>query len=130
MSSEEMADCGDDSRLIRLELENRINELIKDSKLGQYNEWAVITMILSDKGPDYKEIVRRSIKDGVLEFRLKIDYNEFIAANYEQKKKLVLNLLLESLDLMNKWKDIPVEDSDNIKKIIISEYAKYFTEKV
>ena len=58
MSAEQMEECGDANRSVRNEIEPRINELIKDCKLGDYREWAVITIILNENGPDYKEIVR------------------------------------------------------------------------
>ena len=72
MSAEEMEECGKEKSIIRNEIEPRINELIKHCKLGNYVEWAVITIILNEKGPKYKEIIRRSLKNKELEFRLKI----------------------------------------------------------
>ncbi len=122
MSAEEMEECGEDNRVIRREIEPRINELIKDCILGDYREWAVITIILNENGPDYKEIVRRSLKNKELEFRLKIDYNEFMKSDTKQKKRLVLEVLLRSLDLMDKWKEIKVEEREKIKQIINAEY--------
>lgn len=128
MSAEQMEECRDANRSVRNEIEPRINELIKDCKLGDYREWAVITIILNENGPDYKEIVRRSIKNKELEFRLKIDYDAFMKADYNGKKKLVLEVLLRSLDLMEKWKkDIKREERDEIKNIILSEYKELFT---
>ena len=67
MSAEQMHECSD-NMVIQREIEPRINELIKDCKLGDYREWAVITIILNENGPDYKEIVRRSIKIRNLSF--------------------------------------------------------------
>ena len=127
MSAEQMHECSD-NMVIQREIEPRINELIKDCKLGDYREWAVITIILNENGPDYKEIVRRSIKNKELEFRLKIDYDTFMKADYNGKKKLVLEVLLRSLDLMEKWKkDIKREEREEIKNIILSEYKELFT---
>lgn len=122
MSSEQMQECSDNQKIQR-ELEPRINELIKDCNLSDYVEWCVITIILNEKGPDYKEIVRRSLKNKVLEFRLKIDYHDFIKADYELKKKYVLEVLLKSIDLMEKWKEIKIEEREKIKLIISKEYA-------
>lgn len=124
MSSEQMTECSD-NQIIQREIKPRINELIKDCTLGDYVEWAVITIILNENGPDYKEIVRRSLKNKELEFRLKIDYYEFMKADFNGKKKLVLEVLLRSLDLMEKWKDIKLEEREKIKSIIKNEY-KYF----
>ena len=89
ISAEQMHECEINIDIIN-EIEPRINELIKDCTLGDYAEWAVITIILNEKGPDYKEIVRRSIKNKELEFRLKIDYYQFMQADYVTKKKICL----------------------------------------
>ena len=122
MSAEEMEECGEDNSNIRRDIEPRINELIKDCTLGDYTLWCVITIILNENGPDYKEIIRRSLKNKELEFRLKIDYNEFMNSDYNHKKKLVLELLMRSLDLMEKWKDIKKEERESIKSIIQEEF--------
>lgn len=127
MSAEQMSECGNSNRSIRNEIEPHINELIKNCRLGDYKEWAVITIILNEHSPDYKEIVRRRIKERELEFRLKIDYYAFMEADYNGKKKLVLDVLLRSLDLMEKWKkDIKREEREEIKNIILSEYKELF----
>lgn len=117
MSSEQMHECFENMQIQR-EIKPKINELIKNCTLGDYVEWAVITIILNENGPDYKEIIRRSLKNKELEFRLKIDYNEFMNSDYNHKKKLVLELLMRSLDLMEKWKDIKKEERESIKSII------------
>ena len=122
MSAEEMEECGEDNSNIRRDIEPRINELIKDCTLGDYTLWCVITIILNENRPDYKEIIRRSLKNKDLEFRLKIDYNEFMNSDYNHKKKLVLELLMRSLDLMEKWKDIKKEERESIKSIIQEEF--------
>lgn len=121
MSSEQMHECFENMQIQR-EIKPKINELIKNCTLGDYKEWAVITIILNENGPDYNEIIRRSLKNKELEFRLKIDYNEFMNSDYNHKKKLVLELLMRSLDLMKKWKDIKKEERESIKSIIQEEF--------
>ena len=121
MASEQMHECFENMQIQR-EIKPKINELIKNCTLGDYKEWAVITIILNENGPDYKEIIRRSLKNKELEFRLKIDYNEFMNSDYNHKKKLVLELLMRSLDLMEKWKDIKKEERESIKSIIQEEF--------
>ena len=126
MSAEEMEECGKENSIIRNEIEPRINELIKHCKLGNYVEWAVITIILNENGPDYKEIVRRSLKNKELEFRLKINYYDFMKADYKLKKRYVLEVLLRSLDLMGEWKEIKQEERERIKSLIREEYSEIF----
>ena len=121
MSSEQMHEC-EENIDIQHEIEPRINQLIKNCTLGSYDEWCVITIILNNKGPSYKEIVRRNIKNKVLEFRLKINYQDFINANSAGKKKMIIELLLRSLDLMEKWKDIGFNERERIKVLIQEEY--------
>ena len=125
MSAEQMSECYENMNIIR-EIEPRINELIKDCALADYVEWAVIDIILSEKGPNYKEIVRRNLKNKELEFRLKIDYYDFMNADYNLKKKYVLEILLRSLDLMAKWKEIKLEEREKIKEIIKTEFSEVF----
>jgi hypothetical protein len=121
MSAEQMHECFENMQIQR-EIKPKINELIKNCTLGDYKEWAVITIILNENGPDYKEIIRRSLKNKELEFRSKIDYNEFMNSDYNHKKKLVLELLIRSLDLMEKWKEIKKEERESIKAIIQKEF--------
>ena len=123
MSSEQMQECFENMRIQR-EIKPKINGLIKHCTLGEYNVWNVITIVLNENGPNYKEIIRRSLKNRELEFRLKIDYDEFIKSNYEHKKKLVIELLLRSLDLMEKWKEIKKEEREKIKLIIEEEFKE------
>lgn len=123
MSSEQMQECFENMQIQR-EIKPKINELIKHCTLGEYNVWNVITIVLNENGPNYKEIIRRSLKNRELEFRLKIDYDEFIKSNYEHKKKLVIELLLRSLDLMEKWKEIKKEEREKIKLIIEEEFKE------
>ncbi|MBD5437185.1 MAG: hypothetical protein HDR37_01165 [Treponema sp.] len=125
MSAEQMSECYENMNIIR-EIEPRINELIKDCTLADYVEWAVIDIILNENGPNYKEIVRRSLKNKELEFRLKIDYYDFMKADYNLKKRYVLEVLFKSLDLMAKWKEIKLEEREKIKEIIKTEYAEIF----
>ena len=125
MSAEQMSECYENMNIIR-EIEPRINELIKNCTLADYVEWAVIDIILNENGPNYKEIVRRNLKDKELEFRLKINYYDFMNADYKVKKRYVLEVLLRSLDLMEKWKDIKLEEREKIKEIIKTEYAEVF----
>ena len=124
MSSEQMSEC-DENIEIQREIEIKINELIKDCKLGDYKEWTVITIILNEKGPNYNEIIRRSIKEKFLEFRLKINYYDYINADTKLRKKYVVEVLLRSLDLMEKWKDIKQEERTTIKTIIQEEYKEF-----
>ncbi len=129
MSAEQMHECFENMQIQR-EIKPKINELIKNCTLGDYKEWAVITIILNENGPDYKEIIRRSLKNKELEFRLKIDYNEFMNSDYNHKKKLVLELLIRSLDLMEKWKEIKKEERESIKAIIQKEFKDILNHEI
>ena len=129
MSAEQMHECFENMQIQR-EIKPKINELIKNCTLGDYKEWAVITIILNENGPDYKEIIRRSLKNKELEFRLKIDYNEFMNSDYNHKKKLVLELLIRSLDLMEKWIEIKKEERESIKAIIQKEFKDILNHEI
>ncbi len=61
-------------------------------------------------------------------FRILVANNLFLPNDDDSKgkKKLVLSVLLRSLDLMAKWKDIKEVERDKIKNAIMEKYAECF----
>ncbi|WP_071059047.1 Imm44 family immunity protein [Pelistega sp. MC2] len=99
------------SKIVR-GIEKIVNSYIEDKQFSDaYKDWrwAYIAML---EGPimktmDLPEIVRRSIKRKVLEFRLKIDYQSFLDGDYNQRLKLIidsLNRCLEHPKMKKTWK--------------------------
>ncbi|WDU54327.1 hypothetical protein [Taylorella equigenitalis] len=113
------------SRLI----EKYVNEyLINHSLSEKYNDWkwAFIAIV---EGPimiglGFDEVVKRSLKNKVLEFRLKLDYDVILNGNFSERLNHIiftLNRCLEHPYMTNNWK-IPRKDIDILKKSLV--YAK------
>ena len=105
-SSEATREASDLFRPLRNRVEAEINESLSDLVLGpQWDgwKWAFIAIIMSKEFDDYPERVRRNTKHKVLEFRLKIDHDLFIAASPGERLVLYLTELQRSVELMEKW---------------------------
>ncbi|TDR25011.1 hypothetical protein [Hydromonas duriensis] len=95
---------------------NRLLEKVEFKE--DYEKWALITIIMTDEFISaYPEIVRRSIKKKVLEFRLQIDYVTFKSADQQGQIKLVLDTLERSVDLMTQLK-VSKESQDKLKAVV------------
>jgi hypothetical protein len=67
-------------------------------------KWAFVAIIVSAQlGVDYSERVRRDNKRRVFEFRLKIDFEDFVSSQFQNRANLVFTQLHRSVDLMAKW---------------------------
>lgn len=120
MSSETGLDVGDDLTKVDTNLiEPLINKLLTNISIKEdYKQWALITIIMPVEWvSDYPEIVRRSIKKKVLEFRLQIDYVTFKSADQQGQIKLVLDTLDRSVDLMTQLK-VSKETQDKLKAVV------------
>ena len=130
MSSEEMFDVGDAMHSIRNHfIEPTINELLTKIEVKEdYEQWALITILMPlNRIQDYPEIVRRSLKRKVLEFRLQIDHATFKVANQQGQIKLVLDTLDRSIDLMTKLK-VSQETQTKLKAVVSEARQQLLTE--
>jgi len=91
MSAEIDRDVFDAYRMLRQEIEARVNALLADSTHGgNIQEWNVIP-IISALQPYYPEIARVSKKQRSAEFRLRIPHAEFKQATPEGQRRLVVD---------------------------------------
>jgi hypothetical protein len=75
--------------------------LLADVSFGKkIEQWAFIAIILEEDNPDYDEVVKKSSRGKVLEFRLKISHAEFLAASPAERISLIFKSLLRSVNLM------------------------------
>jgi hypothetical protein len=121
MSGEVMADVGESSRIAQNYLEFKINEIIENYSLGIYEKWAVIAIILDNRGSNYPEVFKNHKSKKMIEFRLKIDHDEFLNASEQNKIVLIAKMLLRSLDKMetqNHNLKIPQNNIDALRKVI------------
>jgi hypothetical protein len=104
MTSEAMADVADALRVVRNSAEEEMNRFLADTAFPQdFKEWAVIVIVLpKDLEPSFPEVVRKSGKRKVLEFRLQIPHQEFLIASDAERLGMLFDCLSRSIDLMPK----------------------------
>jgi hypothetical protein len=100
-SGETQADVGDTFAQTMRKIAAELNRLLAGVSFGgKVEQWAFIPIILEEDNPDYDEVVKKSSRGKVLEFRLKIRHAEFLAANPAEKISLIFKALSRSVDLM------------------------------
>lgn len=119
MSGEIQADVADAYREARNAIESEIDRLLEDVSLMEKAEkWAFIAIIRKEDSPDYDEIVKRSSRGKVLEFRLKIPHAQFLAASPNERIDLILKALCRSVKLMGQL-DVSAETTDRLQAILL-----------
>lgn len=109
-SGEIQSDVGDDYRKIRNQAEQAVNALFSKNDYGSgLNRWVYMAIIKAVETDDFKEIQRFNKKKKEVEFRLRIKHKDFLNASYDEKKKLFLESLLRSIQIMP---EIGIKDFD------------------
>lgn len=115
ISGELQADIGEAFRVAANEIESTINTAIEDKDYGTgVVEWALIPTILNpqfERSTGYNEIRRYWRKKRETEFRLKIDHASFKAADDLGRRRLILEMILQSIDDARRMK-IPTFNLD------------------
>ncbi len=90
-------------------IEDEVNRLIHGIDIDEKSdEWALIAIVLpKDLESAFPEVVRKSSKGKVLEFRLHIPHATFLDATETEQTGLVFDSLYRSIDLMPKLKVKP-----------------------
>lgn len=100
-SGETQADIGDAFARTMKAIAAELNRLLADVSFGgKVEQWAFIPIILEEDSHGYDEVVKKSSRGKVLEFRLKIPHAEFLAASSTERIGLILQALARSVDLM------------------------------
>lgn len=100
-SGETQADVGDAFAETMKAIAAELNCLLADVSFGgKIEQWAFIPIILEEDNADYNEVVKKSSRGKVLEFRLKILHAKFLAASPAERIGLILRTLARSVDLM------------------------------
>jgi hypothetical protein len=100
-SGETQADVGDAFAKTMKAISAELNRLLADISFGgKVEQWAFIPIIREEDSPDYDEVVKKSSRGKVLEFRLKIPHAAFLAASPAQKIGLIHKALSRSVNLM------------------------------
>lgn len=106
MSAEVDADVGDAHRHARNAVEPAVNRALEGVSFNEpFDEWAFLSIIVADAVlPGFPEVVKKSSKGKVLEFRLQIPHEEFKLASPGGKMAMLFDALSRSVDLMPKLK--------------------------
>ena len=103
MSSEYSGDIGYEMRTARNFVEDEINSIIdgKDYDIG-LKSWDCIAVLMKDKVDQerYCEVIKYSSKTKDMDFRLQIDYPEFVNGDAKRQQQLIYEMLMRSLDLL------------------------------
>ena len=118
MSEEIMADVGRAYMVTRKAIKEAVNEQLRNCPLStSFKEWAFIAIVLDEDGPDYPEIAKKHVKRKVLEFRLKINHDEFLSASESGRAKLIFDALKRSISLMSEL-GVSAEDREKLSKAL------------
>ena len=126
-SSAEMSpEAADAYREVVNRAEETMNELLRSTELDptwSNWKWAFIAIIISRSlGVEYPERTRRDQKRRVLEFRRRIDFDDFTKATRPRQIELVFEQLHHSVDLMAKWK-MSGDDRAKLHQVLLKTHA-------
>ncbi len=121
MSGEVSGEAHEKFRVLMLEIEKQIKSLMNINDYGDaVSEIAIIPTIFSAEfltALPYKERKRFSPKTKVGEFRLRIDYDKFVKANEDSKRRLIVQNIIDSIRIL-KTKVKKGFDGDKLEKDI------------
>jgi len=110
-------------------IEAELNQCVEGKNYGEgLKEWAFIAIILKPGFDEYyPEIKRYRKKKREVEFRLKIDYKEFLKGNAEANLKLFAQSVLRSFSLMREMniKNFDLERLTNDVSQCLSRYLDH-----
>ena len=117
---------GDDLNKVRKVIEDKVNQSINQIALENQNyqewKWAFIAICINpDLGLEssFPEIIKKNKHKKVLEFRIKLEYHNFVNSNEVDKQKMYLNLLHKCINhqSMEKW-GFTINDRKNLNKML------------
>ena len=90
-------------RLAMLCVEYEINAKIDDKDYDiDLDKWRYIAILMKDKEDQerYSEVIKHSSKTKKMDFKLQIDYPEFVNGDAKRQQQLIYEMLMRSLDLL------------------------------
>jgi len=103
MSAEYSGDIGHEMRTARNFVEDEINAKIADKNYDiELDKWRCIAILMKHKADQerYCEVIKYSFKTKKMDFKLQIDYPEFVNGDAKRQQRLIYNMLMQSLDLL------------------------------
>jgi hypothetical protein len=130
MSAEVYAELADDLAILRNSIVKQINEHLKE--IEYENEdlkcWDIIITLRNDDV--FKEIIKYRKKKKDTDFHLKMDYVAFKNGDTQQRRNLIYDMLVRSLDILE---EKGITDLEPVREIInksrdenIDEYLVYY----
>ena len=103
MSAEYSGHISDDLRVSQNFVEDEINAKIDDKDYDiDLDKWRCIAILMKDKVDQerYCEIIKYSSKTKKMDFKLQIDYPEFVNGDAKRQQQFIYEMLMRSLDLL------------------------------
>ena len=103
MSGEVVQNVLEPFRLAMLYVRDQINAKIDDKDYDiDLDKWRCIAILMKDKVDQerYCEIIKYSSKTKKMDFKLQIDYPEFVNGDAKRQQQLIYEMLMRSLDLL------------------------------
>jgi hypothetical protein len=120
LSAEETDKIGDVARLASNALEEQVNKHVMKIDVGEWKKWRVIFIMMPDEfKPHYPETRRLTRKDMALDFRVAIDYQAAIAADFEGHIDLMVEALKKTIPYFKKAK-INIESQSKIEGCLLT----------
>ena len=103
MSGEVVQNVLEPFRLAMLYVRDQINAKIDDKDYDiDLDKWRCIAILMKDKVDQerYCEIIKYSSKTKKMDFKLQIDYPEFVNGDAKRQQQFIYEMLMRSLDLL------------------------------
>lgn len=103
MSGEVVQNVLEPFRLAMLYVRDQINVKINDKDYDiDLDKWRCIAILMKDKVDQerYCEVIKYSSKTKKMDFKLQIDYPEFVNGDAKRQQQFIYEMLMRSLDLL------------------------------
>jgi Immunity protein 44 len=105
LSAEETNKISDAARLASNALEEQVNKHLIKIDVGEWKKWCVIFIMLPEEfTPHHPETRRLTRKDMALDFRVAIDYQAAVAANFDRHIELMVEALKKTIPYFKRAK--------------------------
>lgn len=127
-AGEVQIDLAETYRSARKEVEHELNKTVASGDYGVgVSKWALIYIILPEDDSAFPEVRRYKKRTGVVEFRLKVDYQAFKESDARTQRKLLAASVRRSIDLSGELKiadfDVGHFKADVIQVLTKNEWA-------
>ncbi len=119
ISSETESSVADELRIARNALEDDLAAFLENRSYELELE-SLDCIIILRNDDDFEEITRYSPKKRDMDFRLAIDFNDFIKSDFKKRKSLILKTIIRAVDILSTKKTINKEAIQALRNDIIN----------